>query len=186
MGRWMGDALASAVTVERWDAGAVVAGGAGADLLKAYGGDAEVMGGKGDDSIGIGGDNSVIRYDRGDGRDEVQGWGSGHTIAFGAGIDAADVRLRIKPSGQVAVGIAGSEGDEILLPIWKSELGYADFLSGLRFADGSTLSWAALLAAGLDIEADAGDTVVTGTQHDDRFADAPDGAVLQGREGQDA
>jgi len=185
LGRWMGDELDAAINLGSETAGAMLAGGASADDLRAYGGQSEVMGGKGDDIIEFGGDGSVLRFDRGDGRDILSGWGSGHVIAFGTGIAASDVRLRLEPSEQLVIAIAGSEGDEVVLPIWKEDLDNADFLSELRFADGSTLSWSALLDAGLDIRANALATVVTGTDRNDRFASMPDGASLHGGQGQD-
>ncbi|WP_439588563.1 calcium-binding protein, partial [Hydrogenophaga sp.] len=185
LGRWMGDELNAAVVIQSWEQGAAVAGGAGNDVLAALGGRSQVIGGKGDDSIELAYDRTVVRFDRGDGRDEVQGWGSGHTIAFGAGIAPADVQLRLKPSGQLAIGIDGPENDEIVLPVWRWEIASTTFLGGLEFANGSTMSWQALLATGLNIEAEASATTVSGTDLNDRFVGMPDGATLHGGEGND-
>lgn len=120
---------------------------------------------------------SVVRFDRGDGHDVLQGWYGEQHIAFGAGIRPEDLSVRLTPQGRIVIAIAdvdGAEsGDRLELPVSSWGLPSNGFLADVGFADGRTLTWRDLLAQGVRIEADPNSIWVTGTDAKDQFSGVP-------------
>jgi Ca2+-binding RTX toxin-like protein len=189
LSRWVGDAMEASITAQSFNPGDVLTGAAGDDHLSVYGQGSQVMGGHGDDTITLNADGTLLHFDRGDGHDVLQGWYGDHRIAFGAGIEAEHLSLRLTPQGALTIAIANPDGsdstDRIKLPVSPWALLSTGFLNELVLADGRTLSWQDLLAQGVRIEALAGASRVDGTQANDHFADMPQGAMLSGGLGDD-
>ena len=125
-----------------------LSGGVGNDtILDARDGNDTLTGGTGDDWLRGGGGNDTYVFNRGDGRDIISDWNYGNdTIQFGTGITAADLLLTQGNNGEdLIIAIAGT-ADRItiqrdLSTDWNR-------IEQVRFADGSTLSYADLLTPG--------------------------------------
>lgn len=182
LGRLMGDLLQAASSQYSSEAGAILAGGAVSDTLTVDGSNAIVLGGKGNDEINLNGFHNTLRFDRGDGQDNVGGYGYDGIVEFGAGIGLGDLRIKVAPTGKTVLMIEGVNNQ----PDDEIKFGYGfGFISTLRFANGSEISFQDLLKRGVVIEANPQSNYVLGTEFVDRFEDMPDGAELLGREGDD-
>ncbi len=151
-------------------------GGDGPDWLDAGAGDDTLIGGPGADVLMGGPGADTYIYRPGDGADTL--WdpsspGASNTLVFGEGISSADLTLGL---GSLVLRI-GSAGDAIHLTSFDplDPYGPRD-IDRFRFADGSELSYEALLARGVDVLGTTGDDIVTGTSLADR---------LDGRAGND-
>lgn len=189
LARWMGDELNTELDAESRVPNALLAGAAGNDRLAVQGARGRVVGGRGDDVITLDAQGAVVQFDRGDGHDRLQGWGENHRIAFGPGIAAEHLGLRLTAEGELAIAVANADGsdgaDRISLPIWSWSLLHSSFVSDIILANGSTVSWSALLARGVRIEADSQPVRVVGTPARDVFQGVASGATLAGKEGDD-
>lgn len=154
-----------------------VTGGAGADSIVVDGSGNTVSGGRGNDTIdgrAETGAGTTYRFALGDGADIIRQ--SIHEvdpalnqIVFGEGIALGDLHLSIE-SGALLIRV-GANGDRILLAnSLASNLVGMPSVGMFRFADGTTIAYADLLARG--IEMTDGGAALIGTS----FADLIDGS----------
>ncbi len=163
-----------------------VAGGRGDDRLDVNGTGNTIAGGKGDDLIVVGGADNVVEYRPGDGADTLRSLAAtGTVIRFGAGIAPADIHLRLE-GGDLVVGIGEGADNAIRLPGFDRDRPYGNPpISGIRFADGSAMTYGELLALGLEIYGTAGDDALQGTALNDRLMGLAGDDDLYGAAGED-
>jgi Ca2+-binding RTX toxin-like protein len=179
--RWLGadlermaaTATAAADSLLGSAGGDALDGGAGDDALWGLEGADTLRGGPGDDTLAGGRGRDEIRFDAGDGRDELDASGGGvaeDVLALGAGLDPA--RLRVCSEGMdLVIGFTGAE-DSIRVRRWWQ--GPARQLAELRFHDGTSLSNAQLAAL-----------AATATDGPDRLSGSPGPDTLAGGRGDD-
>jgi Ca2+-binding RTX toxin-like protein len=146
--------LADLFTTPATEGNDVVAGGAGDDLLFARGGDDTLNGGVGTDRLMGGAGNDTYLFGAGDGIDtitDVAGPGEGNRLVLGAGFDAATVRFeRVATERSELALTAGT--DQIRLTHFDAQNPFgAHAVDTFQFADGTILTYQALLSRGLDI-----------------------------------
>ncbi len=153
-------------------------GGAGDDTLSGYFGNDTLTGGRGHDVLRGGAGDDVYMFERGDGDDTItdvhddwDGLGGGtDTITFGAGIAWQDLGFSV--SGKdLTITIAGSDDRIRIVGGFRRE-NYR--VESLRFADGTTASYAAIL-----------DLLSTGGAGDDSLVDDARAGALRGGAGDD-
>ncbi|MBK9595394.1 MAG: hypothetical protein IPO57_08575 [Rhodocyclales bacterium] len=165
---------------------AIVAGGRGDDHLYVVGSGNTIAGGRGDDLIEVGGADNVVDYRMGDGTDTLRSLAAtGTTLRFGPGIAPADLRLRLD-GGDLVIGIGEGTGSAVRLAGFDRErpLDHPP-ISAIRFADGSSMTFAELLALGLEIAGTEGDDAMQGTGLNDRLLGLAGNDVLSGAGGAD-
>ena len=138
-------------------------GGAGADLLHGGGDADQLVGGDGDD---------VFEFLRGDGQDEINGYGETgvDTLRFGPEIGPADVG--VSRDGAALVFTLLDTTDRVRVANWSDE--QPDLLERVEFANGESWDRAALENAAT--QGSAADDRITGFNH---------GETLAGRAGHD-
>ncbi|MBK7897961.1 MAG: hypothetical protein IPJ99_00630 [Betaproteobacteria bacterium] len=157
-------------------AGADLVGGAMDDTLVASGGGSTLRGGRGDDVLVGNGGNNTYAFEWGDGRDrlvdtsprtDAAGSALPNTLRFGAGIAAADLRVRLEGNALVvALGDDGA-GGEVWIEGVSPENPLAAPIERFMFADGSVLGLAELLGDGY--AGTEADEVLWGTPASDRL-----------------
>jgi len=195
----------------------VLIGGSGKDVLSGDGagtplglqGDDYLDGGDNDDFLfGDGGNDILIGgagkdtyvYNRGDGEDIIIDTAAGANdpeasiLVLGDGIMAGDLKFR---PGSLMIDLGPSSqddpfagNDQIYFVNFNKE--FPDFsaaIGEIRFADGSSMDYADILAQGFDIDGtafdDAGGTALIGTAVTDRIRGHASSDVLEGRAGDD-
>lgn len=160
-------------------------GGAGEDWLDAGAGNDTLAGGPGNDLLfgGPGADTYV--FHPGDGVDTIydpSGPGESNTVVFGPGITPDSLTLGL---GSLWVRV-GDGGDAIRLLSFdpRNPLGPRD-VDRFRFADGSELSYEALIARGFDIFGTPAGETLHGTAVSDRIHGLAGDDVLNGGPGDD-
>lgn len=116
----------------------MIDGRGGDDTIDARGGDDTLTGGRGDDRLSGGSGSDTYVFNLGDGRDVIldtrEMSGVGNTLRFGAGITAADVRLKQLGNGlELAYG---KLGDTIMFTSGGAP-GTESPIKRIDFADGS-------------------------------------------------
>ncbi|MDP2809897.1 MAG: calcium-binding protein, partial [Rhodocyclaceae bacterium] len=158
-------------------------GGSAADNLSATGGNATLSGGGGNDTLVAGGNNNSILYARGDGTDHVATGGTGNVLRLGPGIAAADLKLGL---GSLALQVGSDPNDVIHFDSFDPANALATQpFDTVEFEDGSTLTYADLLAQGFDIAGTAGNDVIAGTSVNDRIDGGAGDDSLTGGAGSD-
>ena len=151
-------------------------------------------GGLGNDRMEGGEGNDFYFFNLSDGVDtivDVASAGAGNEVVFGAGIASSDLRLDLAPdqSDSTLSDLllrVGTNGDAIQLDTFdRNNVFDPRTVETFRFADGSTLTYAQLLARGFDLTGTDGDDQISGTNVADRIV-AGDGAdVLRSGAGDD-
>ena len=166
-------------------------GGSGKDVIYGGGGDDIIIGGQGGDTLyGEVGKDTYI-YNRGDGEDTIEDYiGEANILRFGTDISSSDLTLR---RGSLLLDLGN--GDKIHLKNNDTSGLLGDFngndvfssaiISSFQFADGSTLSYAELLARGFDLDGTAGDDIIYGTNITDRINGLGGNDTLLGGYGDD-
>jgi trimeric autotransporter adhesin len=167
-------------------------GGRRAEQLVSYAGSATISGGRGNDIlVGAGGNNTYL-FSIGDGADrltdssakiDAQGAAMTNRLVFGAGITATNLRLSGE-AGALTVNVGANPGDSITFGSFDQ--GDASALSPIDsfvFSDGSTLTYAQLMARGFD--GGAGEDTVSATAGNDRVSGGGGNDLLQGQAGAD-
>ncbi|MBK6631939.1 MAG: hypothetical protein IPG33_13485 [Betaproteobacteria bacterium] len=165
---------------------ALLAGGRGDDQLYVSGTGNTIAGGKGDDLFVVGGADNTIDYRAGDGEDTIRSLAAtGTTLRFGAGITQSDIRLRLD-GGDLVIGIGEGTDSAIRLAGFDPVRPFAQPpIAELRFADGSSLSYAELLENGLETAGTDGDDDLQGTGLNDVMFGQAGNDVLDGGAGND-
>jgi VCBS repeat-containing protein len=140
-------------------------GGAGDDALT---GNGTFDGGAGNDTITALGDNNTFVYNLGDGTDHITTGGSGNVLSFGTGIGVDDLVLGL---GSLKLQIGTDPNDAIHFETFNplNVSGVQPF-ERIQFADGTSLTYADLIARGFDLKGTVGDDVIVGTNASDRMA----------------
>ena len=152
-------------------------GGIGNDFLYGdsghygIGGNDRLVGGLGNDVLDGGGGNDSYEFNVGDGIDTVSDSGqSNDTVLFGSGITSSSVTL-VPDSGRIFVKVgAGSDG--ILLGVANDSFG-SQTIEQFQFADGTSLTYADLIARGFDISGTGNADILFGTNLTNRFRGGP-------------
>ncbi|OQW34303.1 MAG: hypothetical protein A4E19_02250 [Nitrospira sp. SG-bin1] len=146
-------------------------GGAGNDSLSGNAGADTLIGGTGDDQLHGGSGNDTYVYRVGDGLDVVVDTavaGEGNVVSFGQGIASADVRLMVNGSS-VVVGTGDPMQGVLLGNTRRSSITGTHDIERFQTTDGTVLSYADLLARGIDVAGTAGDDRLFGTSIGDWF-----------------
>jgi hypothetical protein len=151
-------------------------GGRRNDTLTALAGHATFSGGRGNDVLIGGGGNNTYRYSLGDGTDsltdtsaktDAQGAAQFNTLKVGAGVTAQD--LHIRAAEGVLILQIGADPDDAIHIQGFDPASQTGALDRIEFSDGTTLTYAELIARGSDILGTAGDDVLTGSVLHDRL-----------------
>jgi Ca2+-binding RTX toxin-like protein len=167
-------------------------GGAGDDILQGNGGEDILIGGAGNDVLAGGAGKDVYVFYRGDGADLLIDDSTGaeaSVLIFGEGFDPG--RLVIGPGSMLLDFGAGDSVDLGSFDHFDPDAA-APFES-LVFADGTTLTFADVLAIGFTVTGteeddngrDTGHPVLVGTAFKDKISGLGGNDELQGREGDD-
>jgi Ca2+-binding RTX toxin-like protein len=192
-------------TIDAGDGNDVVRGGFGSDTLLGGAGDdvlyargttlyhpyaiaeaADVLiGGSGSDTLYSGGGNTIYRFEAGFGNDEIhagfeQTLQSTGIIEFGAGISAADVTFGHGRYGSVVVRLSNRPDTITIVDFYYAE----HPVTGIRFADGSTLSYEQIIPLVANIATD-GDDGLIGTDGPDSLNGLGGNDVLTAGDGND-
>ncbi|MDR2549438.1 MAG: putative Ig domain-containing protein [Desulfobulbus sp.] len=118
----------------------------GNDTLEGRSGDDILLGGAGDDTLSGGAGSDTYIFNRSNGHDTIKSDSSNglDTLRFGEGIGLSDLRLDRSGSSDLVVKI-GDTGGQIILKSWFSSASYR--IGTFAFADGTALTWQALLEA---------------------------------------
>lgn len=193
-------------------------GGAGNDTLQGDGGDDVLIGGSDDDQL-LGGDGNDILigglgvdvlqggagkdtyvFNRGDGTEIIVDTArdakdpEASVLALGDGISQSDIKFR---KGSLWVDLGPSNPDDPLAG--NDQIHFTNFngdypdltaaIGEIRFADGTSMDYADILAQGFDIDGtafdDAGGTALIGTSVTDRIRGFAGSDALEGRDGDD-
>lgn len=163
-----------------WNLPSEYVGGDGNDTLTGSDAADTLAGNAGEDMLsGSFGDDTYI-FNLGDGVDRIQDTalpGEGNTLEFGEGITPDSITLDL---GSLLLRI-GNGGDAIHLENFDpaDALG-THAIENFRFADGTVLTYAELLAKGFDIRGGQGDDILTGTNLDNRIDGGGGNDVLTG------
>ena len=180
-------------------------GGAGNDNLQGNGGSDILIGGPGDDTLSGGTGKDIYVFARGDGKDTVfdpddaSNGPDASVLVLGDGISRSDIKFRI---GSLGVDIGPSDPTD---PNSTHEvIHFAGFdqltptnttpISEIRFADGTSMSYADILAQGFDIDGtedsddnhDAAHPQIQGTGVTDRIRGLGGNDIILGLAGDDS
>ena len=163
-------------------------GGVGIDSLVGQDGQDMLAGGAGnnDQLDGGTGDDTYV-YNVGDGLDVVVDTaveGAGNVAQFGSGVASTDLRLMVNGSS-VVVGTSDPTQGLLLANTRRTSITGTHDIDSFQTADGTVLSYADLLAKGIDIVGTAGDDRLFGTSIGDRFLGKAGNDQLFGGAGHD-
>ncbi|MBI4190070.1 MAG: putative Ig domain-containing protein, partial [Betaproteobacteria bacterium] len=154
----------------------------GNDTLLGGDGNDTLIGGPGNDLLEGGPGDDTYVFNPGDGIDHIQDDQGANTISFGAGITPDSITLDL---GSLLIHV-GSNGDAIHIDDFDPQDVYvSSSISWFDFADGSSLSYAQLLAQGFDITGTPGDDILGGTNVDDRIQGLAGNDVIHAGDGND-
>jgi Ca2+-binding RTX toxin-like protein len=161
-----------------------LSGGAGNDTLDGRDGNDTVIGGVGNDTLTGGSGNDIYIFNLGDGQDTIAegGVGAGNdTILFGVGITAANLVVTETSTGNsLILSIAGTS-DKITI---NGSVASADSrVEQVQFSDGTTLSYAQLLA--LATTPTSGNDTFFGDESANTLSGGAGNDTLDGRDGSD-
>lgn len=174
---FVGQTLQATQNISVSDKDSLLMGGAGADVLEAYGGNATISGGRGDDLLfGYQGGNTYL-YELGDGVDTItdisaktdaQGLAIENVLKFGKGIEPGDITLAYR-GDQLILMIGGSEAVRIKGFDAADALG-KHAIDRFEFENGTVLAYAHFLARGFDVAGSDGADLLNGTNMLDRLS----------------
>jgi Ca2+-binding RTX toxin-like protein len=166
-------------------------GTAGGDVIRADNGEDVIDGGRGDDVLEGGPGQDTYLFNAGDGFDlidDVDRPGEENMVVFGAGIDPQTMLLQY--GGTFAQGgltlHVDDEGDALYFMGFNAD-DAADALpvGHFRFADGSEMTFQALLEKGIEIHGTIGDDRLFGTFADDRIKGVSGSDFINAGDGDD-
>jgi Ca2+-binding RTX toxin-like protein len=162
-------------------------GGAGNDSLSGGSGADTLIGGTGDDQLSGGSGNDTYVYRVGDGLDVVVDTaevGEGNVLSFGPDIASVDLRLMVS-EGSIVVGAGDPTQGVLFGNTRRNSITDTHDIDRVQTADGTVLSYADLLAKGIDIVGTAGEDRLGGTSIVDRFIGGAGNDQLFGGAGHD-
>lgn len=161
-------------------------GGAGSDTLIGQAGNDVLDGGLGDDQL-VGGEGAdLYRFNLGDGLDNIADSnvaGEESRVVFGPGITSSSTTLTTR-SGQVVVRPSAAD-EGLLIGVNGSDALGPRAVDLFEFADGSSITYADLVARGFDIDGTPFDDQLFGTNVVDRITGGAGNDQLEGGEGDD-
>lgn len=173
--------------VQGGDGNDVLNGEAGNDSLAGETGDDVLVGGAGDDQLLGGAGNDTYQFNLGDGIDSISDSidvTEPNRVVFGPGITSSSITLTtdfsqvlVRPGSAFEGVTIGANGSDVL--------GFRT-VDLFEFADGSTLTYADLVARGFDIDGTEFDDFLFGTNVIDRFRGGLGNDRLEGGEGNDS
>ncbi|MGZ8381791.1 MAG: beta strand repeat-containing protein, partial [Nitrospira sp.] len=162
-------------------------GGAGNDSLSGGSGADTLIGGTGNDQLSGGSGNDTYVYHVGDGLDVVVDTavvGEENVLSFGPGIASVDLRLMVS-EGSIVVGAGNPTQGVLLGNTRRTSITGTHDIDRVQTADGTVLSYADLLARGIDIVGTGGNDRLFGTSIVDRFIGGEGNDQLFGGAGHD-
>lgn len=162
-------------------------GGAGRDTLAGLAGHDILWGGAERDLVAGGTGNDTYLYNLGDGLDEVIDealLGEGNLVKFGPGIAISDVQLMVN-EGSIVVGFGDPVQGVLLSNTRRTRMTDIHDIDNFQTDDGAVVSYANLLARGIDIIGTAGNERLVGTSIEDRFRGGAGNDTLAGDAGSD-
>ena len=174
---------------------ALAFGGKGNDTLTVGTRDAQVSGGLGDDTVTITRAGFTYAYRLGDGFDRIKAKASRpagnspapqdrNSIAFGWGISANDIVLSVSGSNLVLSLDAYGSGLNIDGFIASNVLAGSS-IDDFRFSDGTSLTYAQLVARGFTVNGTDANESLSGTSVTDRFVASAGNDTMAGGAGSD-
>lgn len=184
-------------------------GGGGNDFLVGGAEDDQLLGGDGNDALfgGTGADiliggagKDTYVFNRGDGTEivfdtaDTAGKPEASVIVFGEGIEKGDIKFR---PGSLMIDLGPSDPDDPLagndqIHFENFNHGYPELTAAIgeiRFADGTSMNYADILAQGFDIDGtalgDVGPAALIGSSITDRIRGFAGSDELEGRDGDD-
>ena len=146
----------------------------GNDTVLAKGGDDVLTGGAGNDLLIGGAGMDTYVFTRGDGQDSVDdevtigNATEASRLEFGDGVDASALKFRLGSDDSLVVD--AGYGDEVAFQQFNPDDPLSTpLLSVIDFGDGGSLTYAALLAKGFDLEGSNDDDLIRGTAVTDRI-----------------
>ncbi|MGE3154314.1 MAG: calcium-binding protein [Nitrospiraceae bacterium] len=162
-------------------------GGEGNDSLRGEDGDDLLIGGRGEDFLDGGPGHDTYLHMQGDGRDVIADTavaGAGNVLRFGPGISSQSVRLGVDGSNlTVQTGVPGE--DIVLANARRTNPTGAHDIETFQFADGTTLTYAELVARGFTLVGTSGSDNLFGTALPDRLQGGAGDDQLVGMAGHD-
>lgn len=178
----------------------VLVGDAGQDILRGGDGDDILIGGTGADILIGGAGKDIYVFNRGDGTDtifdtaEAAGSPDASVLVFGEGIRKSDVKFG---PGSLMIDLGPSDPDDPLAG--NDQIHFESFnheypeltaaIGEIRFADGTSMNYADILAQGFDIDGtaldDVGPAALIGSSIADRIRGFAGSDELEGRDGDD-
>src|SRR5438874_757380 len=158
-----------------------ISGGDGMDWIDAGAGDDLLIGGPGDDLLFGGAGSDTFVYNVGDGIDTIFDQSGSNTVAFGSGIAPTDLSLDLG-SLFLHIGPAGGIHFESFDPANPYDPRDVD---QFVFADGSRVTYEALIDRGFDLYGTEGADAIAGTATKDRIRGGHGNDILSGGRGSD-
>ncbi|MBX9904846.1 MAG: putative Ig domain-containing protein [Burkholderiales bacterium] len=178
----------------------ILIGDVGEDILSGGAGNDILIGGKGLDQLIGGAGKDTYVFNRGDGTEIIVDTAGdakipeASVLVLGDGISQRDIKFR---PGSLLVDLGPSNPDDPLAG--NDQIHFTNFnndfpdltaaIGEIRFADGSSMDYADILAQGFDIDGtaldDAGGTALIGTSVTDRIRGFAGSDELEGRDGND-
>jgi Ca2+-binding RTX toxin-like protein len=105
----------------------ILSGDSGDDVINGGTGNDIIAGGPGNDWLRGGGGNDVYVFNRGDGNDEIDRWGTSgvDTISFGQGIEPQHISAYADGDGNLVLLVDQGAGGSITCPAWFSGENFA-------------------------------------------------------------
>lgn len=148
-------------------------GGQGNDILRGNTGNNTFQGGQGDDTYVVNSGGGVDRI--------IDNAGESNVLAFGVGISNDQIKLKL---GSFLIDLGN--GDEIHIDNFdQDDVLHSSSIKSFMFANGAVISLADFVARGFDIDGDANDNTLKGTNVTDRINGLDGNDLLNGGKGDD-
>ena len=165
----------------------VIDGNAGANRLSGRGGDDTLTGGLGNDVLDGGAGNDVYVYNIGDGLDTITDLSGTDSVRFGAGLDLANVALRIRSDNGVKVAQVhildacgceqADQGFDFSMTTDASGA-VASPIERFVFADGAVRTWQDLLIKQVTTTGNSRTLSITTGRNDDTIIGGPRAEII--------
>ncbi|MEW6350716.1 MAG: calcium-binding protein, partial [Thermodesulfobacteriota bacterium] len=174
-------------TVTTFESDDTVNADPGNDVVDTGAGYDRISGGLGNDALTGGPGDDTFFYNVGDGVDTISDWawtGEGNRIEFGPGITLDDLTLSY--ADETLIIDVAANGDQLRLSGFYAEDALGDHaIETFAFSDGTTATYADLIAKGFDLVGTDGDDTMLGTSATDRMQGLAGNDVLDAGAGAD-